>query len=292
MNTISRGFRGRRRSEAKLPPGQYLESSFPVLQAGPTPPVRTAAWTFTITTETGEIRRWDWKQFTALPSEDITVDIHCVTQWSKLGTNWRGVSLDTLLDGVATEAGYAMARSYGGYTTNLPLPDLRDGKAWVAYSHDGKPARRPVRPARPDRRLVHLDTGLRPPPAAAGGRLGRRPLMSMIRAHGAAKSQLPVGLIYSARSPADVMYAHELSERTVSSPLRLTLLFTRSAHRGVPPGRVSAAVIATSAFPPADDPSVYVCGPTGFVEAAASLLIEAGHRPASIKTERFGATGG
>src|SRR5271156_1705655 len=90
MNTISRGFTGRRRGDVKLPPGQYLEHGFPVLQTGPTPPVRTATWTFTITTETGETRRWDWKQFTALPSEDITVDIHCVTQWSKLATQWRG----------------------------------------------------------------------------------------------------------------------------------------------------------------------------------------------------------
>ena len=81
MNTISRGFTGRRQDDVKLPPGQYLEHGFPVLQTGPTPPVRTATWTFTITTETGGTRRWDWKQFTALPSEDITVDIHCVTQW-------------------------------------------------------------------------------------------------------------------------------------------------------------------------------------------------------------------
>jgi DMSO/TMAO reductase YedYZ molybdopterin-dependent catalytic subunit len=112
MNTISRGFTGRRPGDVKLPPGQYLEHGFPVLQTGPTPSVRTATWTFTITTETGETRRWDWKQFTALPSEDITVDIHCVTQWS-----------------------------YGGYTTNLPLPDLRDGQAWIAYEYDRKPLR-------------------------------------------------------------------------------------------------------------------------------------------------------
>jgi len=122
MNTISRGFTGRRPGDVKLPPGQHLEHGFPVLQTGPTPSVRAATWTFTITTETGETRRWDWKQFTALPSEDITVDIHCVTQWSKLATRWRGVSLDTLLDGVTTDAGYVMARSYGGYTTTHLRP--------------------------------------------------------------------------------------------------------------------------------------------------------------------------
>src|ERR1017187_4649362 len=72
----------------------------------------------------------------ALPHEDITVDLHCVTKWSKLGTTWRGVSLDTLLDGVDTAAEFALARSYGGYTTNLPLADLRDGQAWIAFSYD------------------------------------------------------------------------------------------------------------------------------------------------------------
>ena len=140
MSVVTRGFHGRGRSGGvKLPPGQYLEHGFPVLQAGPTPPVNTATWSFTVTTEAGDSTRWDWRQFTALPAEDVTVDIHCVTQWSKLGTRWRGVSVDTLLDGIDTNAAYVMARSYGGYTTNMPLADLRDGKAWVAYEYDGRP---------------------------------------------------------------------------------------------------------------------------------------------------------
>jgi DMSO/TMAO reductase YedYZ molybdopterin-dependent catalytic subunit len=141
VSVISRGFHGRRRGDERLPPGQYLESAFPVLSAGPTPRVDTATWRFTVTTETGDTRRWDWQQFTSLPREDVTVDIHCVTKWSKLDTRWRGVSVDTLLDGVETNAGYVMARSYGGYTTNLPLPDVRDGKAWVAFQYDGEPLR-------------------------------------------------------------------------------------------------------------------------------------------------------
>jgi ferredoxin-NADP reductase len=124
----------------------------------------------------------------------------------------------------------------------------------------------------------------------AGGS-GVVPLMSMIRAHGAAKSEVPVGLIYSVRSPSDVIYAPELSERSLSSPLFSTLLYTRSAHRGVPPGRINAAVIAASAFPPDSNPAIFVCGPSGFVEAATSLLVEAGHPAPAIKTERFGPTG-
>jgi DMSO/TMAO reductase YedYZ molybdopterin-dependent catalytic subunit len=134
VSVISRGFSGRKRpNDGKLPPGQYETRDFPVLSAGPTPRIKDGSWQFTITTETGDKHRWDWAQFSALPAEKITKDIHCVTKWSKFDTNWRGVSLDTLLDGITTDAGYALARSYGGYTTNLPLPDLRGGKAWIAY---------------------------------------------------------------------------------------------------------------------------------------------------------------
>jgi DMSO/TMAO reductase YedYZ molybdopterin-dependent catalytic subunit len=140
VNVISRGFTGRRRSpDQKLPPGQYLERGFPVLATGPTQFVRTDKWSFTITTENADTHHWNWQQFLALPAEEITTDIHCVTKWSKLGTKWRGVSCDVLLDGIATNAGYVMAEAYGDYTTNLPLADLRDGKAWIAYEYDGRP---------------------------------------------------------------------------------------------------------------------------------------------------------
>jgi DMSO/TMAO reductase YedYZ molybdopterin-dependent catalytic subunit len=140
VSVISRGFSGRKRpGNDRLPPGQYLERGFPVLQATPTPKIDLGRWEFTITTETGARTSWDWARFTALPSEVITRGIHCVTKWSKFDTTWRGVSLDVLLDGIQTSAGYAMARSYGGYTTNVPLPDLREGKAWVAYEYEGAP---------------------------------------------------------------------------------------------------------------------------------------------------------
>jgi DMSO/TMAO reductase YedYZ molybdopterin-dependent catalytic subunit len=122
-----------------LPPGQYLERGFPVLQTGPTEFVDTATWELTITTEAGVRHAWTWEQFRALPSEEVKTDIHCVTQWTKLDTTWRGVSCDVLLDGVQTSAGYVMARSSGGYTTNMPLADLRDGKAWIAFEYDGAP---------------------------------------------------------------------------------------------------------------------------------------------------------
>jgi len=140
MAIITRGFRGRRRTESvDLPPGQYLTEDFPVLSAGPTPHVALERWVFTITNETGQSTSWSWAELNALPMEEVTVDLHCVTRWSKLGTSWRGISVDTLLDAVDTAADYALVRSYGGYTTNLPLADLSGGQAWIATTYDGEP---------------------------------------------------------------------------------------------------------------------------------------------------------
>ena len=138
---ISRGFRGRL-SDAddaeRLPPGQYLTYDFPVLSAGPTPRTRLEDWTFTVAY--GEDRRtWTWDEFRALPTEEPTVDIHCVTKWSKFDTAWEGVSVDTLLDGFEHDAAHALALCDGGYTTNVPLEDLVDGRAWVAFAYDGEP---------------------------------------------------------------------------------------------------------------------------------------------------------
>jgi len=142
MTPISRGFHSRRSetTEAeRVPPGQYVTRDFPVLSAGPTPHNPIESWSFEIRGEIDEPRSWTWEQFIALPSERITVDIHCVTKWSKLDTAWTGVSLDTLLDGVDTSAEYVLAFSDGGYTTNLPLEDVSDGKGWVAYEFQGEP---------------------------------------------------------------------------------------------------------------------------------------------------------
>ena len=112
-----------------------------MLSAGPTPGVRTSDWTFTIATEDGTVHRWDWDSFLALGLQDIEVDIHCVTHWSKLEMPWRGVSLDRLFADVETTQDFVMAHSYGGYTTNVPLDELLDGQAWVAVEAEGEPLR-------------------------------------------------------------------------------------------------------------------------------------------------------
>jgi DMSO/TMAO reductase YedYZ molybdopterin-dependent catalytic subunit len=139
---FSRGFRGRRQEpdEAnRLPSGQYLVQDFPVLTAGPTPRTPLDKWSFAIDGEVDAPKLWTWEEFRALPKETITKDIHCVTRWSKLDTVWEGVSVDTLLDGLEYDAEYVMAYCDGGYTTNLPLEDVTDGKAWVAYNFGGEP---------------------------------------------------------------------------------------------------------------------------------------------------------
>jgi len=140
VSPVSRGFH-RKRQEApagRVPPGQYVTADFPVLSAGPTPHTPLAKWTFSIN-GAREPKSWTWEEFRALPSEQLTTDIHCVTRWSKLDTMWEGVSLDVLLGTVDYDVAYALAFSDGGYTTNVPVADLLGGKAWVAYSFGGAP---------------------------------------------------------------------------------------------------------------------------------------------------------
>ena len=142
---ISRGFRGRRGNagiDARLPPGQHLVTDFPVLSAGPTPEPDLATWRFTIEDGDSPLGEWTWSEFNALPQSELAVDIHCVTTWSKFDTHWRGVSIDTLLEAAGlseSPAGFVLAYSDGGYTTNLPSEDLVDGKAMVATQFDGEP---------------------------------------------------------------------------------------------------------------------------------------------------------
>jgi DMSO/TMAO reductase YedYZ molybdopterin-dependent catalytic subunit len=138
---VSRGFVGRPHGPGadRLPPGQYLERGFPVLTAGPTPRVEPGEWSFRIDGMVGNELEWTWDEFARLPAEDVPCDIHCVTKWSKLGTSFRGVSVDVLLESVRPEGAFSMAHSFGGYTTNLPLEELTGGRAWVVTEHEGAP---------------------------------------------------------------------------------------------------------------------------------------------------------
>jgi len=141
---ISRGFLGRRRPAdvaKRLPPGQYLVNDFPVLSAGPTPHMPLDRWTFKMEGLVKAPVNWSWDEFLKLPSQEYTVDISCVTKWTKLDTKWRGVPIDTLLQNaqIDASAAYVMAFSDGEYTTNVPLAEMINGQAFVAYEFDGKP---------------------------------------------------------------------------------------------------------------------------------------------------------
>jgi DMSO/TMAO reductase YedYZ molybdopterin-dependent catalytic subunit len=140
MGVTTRGFHGHEPpTTRKLPPGQHETQGFPVLSAGPTPSIPLDRWQLTVTTEHAKTHSWSWPQFLGLPQEDLRADIHCVTKWSKFDTLWRGVAVDALLESVDTSAAYVTVRSYGGYTTNLPIADVRNGRAWIVHKYDGRP---------------------------------------------------------------------------------------------------------------------------------------------------------
>lgn len=129
------------------------------------------------------------------------------------------------------------------------------------------------------------------PVLLVGGGSGVAPLMGMLRARAQAGAGGPFRLIYSVRTPDDVYYADELR---ATSEAEVTLLYTRAAPEGSAraPRRIDAADLAAHGWPPQSNATSYVCGPTPFVETVATLLTDAGHDPARIRTERFGASGG
>jgi DMSO/TMAO reductase YedYZ molybdopterin-dependent catalytic subunit len=138
----TRGFVGRSRGDdrGRLPPGQYLERGFPVLSYEATPEIDRADWVFSIDVAGGSAS-WTWDEMLGLPQTTQTVDIHCVTKWSKFDTAWQGVTIDVFLDaaGLQLSQPYALVTTYTGYTTNLPSEDVLDGRAMVAHIFDGEP---------------------------------------------------------------------------------------------------------------------------------------------------------
>ncbi|HYP13367.1 MAG TPA: sulfite oxidase-like oxidoreductase [Bryobacteraceae bacterium] len=141
---ITRAFRNKQHRSApkRLPRGQHMTGDFPVLSAGPTPYTPLDQWTFTVEAEDGsKIASWDWNEFQALSPTEVTVDIHCVTRWSKFDTSWRGNSVEAIFAAAGLEeppSPFVMAFCDGGYTSNLPVEDLLEGKALVVWDYDGE----------------------------------------------------------------------------------------------------------------------------------------------------------
>jgi DMSO/TMAO reductase YedYZ molybdopterin-dependent catalytic subunit len=140
----TRGFKGRPRDEAKdrVPPGQYVTTDFPVLTAGPTQRTSLENWSLALQFGGGLLAKWSWAEFEALPQTELKTDIHCVTKWTKLDTHWRGVTFDDLLTAAGLDeapAEFVMAHCDGGYSTNLAVADLIDGRAMIATHFEDLP---------------------------------------------------------------------------------------------------------------------------------------------------------
>ena len=126
---------------ARLPPGQYLTEKWPVLHAGSVPKTDLATWDFRVYGDVGNPIALDWDQFTSLPSIEVTVDIHCVTRWSRFDTTFRGVHWSTFAERVRPKpsARFVVAHAEQGFTANVPLAALEDENALIAYEADGEP---------------------------------------------------------------------------------------------------------------------------------------------------------
>jgi ferredoxin-NADP reductase len=196
----------------------------------------------------------------------------------------------TAEDGYSAQRSYSIASAPDGTRLELTVQRIGDGEVSPYLTEVLEPGD-PLELRGPIGGWFVWSPQAPTPLLLVAGGSGVVPLMAMIRAHAAAKSSVPLRLIYSVRTPADAMYAPELSQRAVASPLEVTYLYTRAAPPGGRAGRINPDVIAEAAWPPEDKPAIFICGPTGFVETAADLLVAAGHDPAAIKTERFGPTG-
>ena len=126
---------------ARLPPGQYLTGKWPVLHAGTVPKVDLATWDFRVWGDVENPIRLSWEELEYLPAAEVTVDIHCVTRWSRFDTSFRGVHWRDLAELVRPKpsARFVVAHAEQGYTSNLPLEALEADDALIAYEADGEP---------------------------------------------------------------------------------------------------------------------------------------------------------
>ena len=204
----------------------------------------------------------------------------------------------TAADGYSAQRSYSIA-SAGGQQGAVPsleltVQRLADGEV-SPYLTQTLAVGDPLELRGPIGGWFVWDTAGGQPVLLVAGGSGIVPLMAMIRARAVAGGRVPFRLIYSVRDPGTALYAAELAERErAGDGLTVSYVYTRAAPAGsgLSTGRISGSVIAAAGFPAGQAPAVFVCGPTGFVEATADLLVDAGHDPHAIKTDRFGPSGG
>jgi DMSO/TMAO reductase YedYZ molybdopterin-dependent catalytic subunit len=133
----------RLRREGRLPPGQSLSEKFPVLHYGPTPRFNENAWDFRVWGEVERPLQLTWQEFNQLPRSKVTMDLHCVTRWSKIDTHWEGVSLRSLMEGgwirLLPGAHYVMQHAEFGFKTNLPVEVALQDNFLLATHYEGQP---------------------------------------------------------------------------------------------------------------------------------------------------------
>jgi ferredoxin-NADP reductase len=200
----------------------------------------------------------------------------------------------TAPDGYSAQRSYSIASAPAGTGLELTVQRLADGEV-SPYLAQTLAAGDPLELRGPIGGWFVWDPAAAAPVLLVAGGSGVVPLMAMIRTRAAQRSRAPFRLVYSVRSPDTALYAAELAQlQEAAGGPGVTWVYTRSAAAGsaAPTGRISAGVLASGGWPPGQRPAVFVCGPTGFVEAAADLLVAAGHDPRQIRTERFGPSGG
>ncbi|MFH8447055.1 ferredoxin reductase [Streptomyces sp. NPDC018026] len=241
----------------------------------------------------GERLRWRVAEVTGRRTESataVTLELD-VPDWPG---HTAGQHMDVRLtaeDGYSTQRSYSIASAPGEGRLELTVQRLADGEVSPYLVDELAPGdqlelRGPV-----GGWFVWSHRQTEPVLLVAGGS-GLVPLMSMVRAREAAGSRVPFRLLYSVRTPEDLLYRSEL--RMGSPGLDTTYLYTRETPEGAPrpPGRITPDDLARQGWPPDFEPTCYVCGPTGFVEKAAAYLVLLGHAPERVRTERFGDSGG
>jgi ferredoxin-NADP reductase len=200
----------------------------------------------------------------------------------------------TAEDGYQAQRSYSIATPADDELITLTVERLDDGEVSPYLTEELRPGDR-LELRGPIGGWFVWEPPLGGPLLLVGGGSGVVPLMAMLRAHAAAGSDVPARLLLSSRSWDEVIYREELAGLGRDHPaIEVVHTLTRSAPPGWagPRRRIDRDMLADVAWPPADEPLAYVCGPTGLVEAAAGALVDLGHDPARVKTERFGPTGG
>jgi ferredoxin-NADP reductase len=239
----------------------------------------------------------DWRAGTVVERHKETASAYTlvldVPQWPGHDA---GQHLDVRLtapDGYSASRSYSIANASQGDRVELTIEELHDGEV-SPYLAEGVSVGDPLEVRGPIGGWFVWRPSQEEPVQLIAGGSGVVPLMAMIRARALAHNRAPFRLLYSVRSPQSIIYNDELMMHVKDGAgLEVDYAYTRMVPEGWPrvPKRVDAEIIMATTFPAELKPSVYICGPTPFVESAANLLIAAGHDAERVKTERFGPTG-